>query len=308
MNFRERARRELNNINTSNTRIIDDIIAGVDKREALAVFFFLPGFLIGVELAIQSELWVLASVNRTDFYSDLIGQQLLSMNTLVESYLSSIAHSGWDKHLKPNLISYLLCMTALYPLAALSDRKKTFAGVFLLILIIAPIASTGFSIVFPMGPRSIGFSGVVSSFYGVLPVVMFSAIDSYTDADINPRWSIMVIFSVYASILVYVGSIPIGVFCLGIAGLSLFGMIHNVGLGGVIEVVNVALGFDHLPFFWATMIATVGAIGMYYNLPQGVNVVSHIAGYMIGFLIGFLVLSDHTISRSRASEADKQCP
>lgn len=295
MSIRERARRELININASNSRITDDIIAGADKREVLAIFLIIPGFLIGVELAILSDFWALATVNRADFYSDLIGQQLISVNTLVESYLSSIAHAGWEIHLKPNLISYFLCMTALYPMAVLSGRKERVAGVFLLILIIAPVASTGFSVVFPMGSRSIGFSGVVSAFYGVLPVVMFSAIDSYTDADINPRWSIMVILSVYASILVYVNNVPMGVLCLGLVGLSLLGLVHNVGLSGVTEAVNVAIGFDHLPFFAATMIATVGAIGTYYNLPQGVNVVGHVSGYMIGYLIGFVAFSDHTI-------------
>ncbi|SFT04752.1 hypothetical protein [Halostagnicola kamekurae] len=269
-----------------------ELIDGADGREILLLFGIIPGILLAVELAILSNYWILASVKRSVFWLEIIGQPLFSLDTLVDSYISSIAHSDWETHLKPNLTNYLLCLTALYPMAILSNRKSEVSKIVLILLFATPLVTTVASFQYPMGARSIGFSGVLSAFFGVLPVVMFAAIDSHIDKNLNPFWSGMVMFAVYASIYVYFGNVILTGVTILFVLLFFIGMVIRIGLDGLMEALQVVFGIGYLPFLWALVIAYAGAVGMYYNLPLGTNIVAHLAGYIFGFIVGFLWLGE----------------
>lgn len=273
-------------------RTKQELAEGVQAGEILFVFGILPGLLLAVEIAILSEYWIFAEVTRSRFWLEIRGQQLFSWETLIETYLSSIAHSGWDIHLKPNLTNYLICMTAFYPMAILSRRKDRVVKLFLFILLIAPLITTVFSFLYPMGARTIGFSGVLTAIFGFLPVLIFAGIDARLEQDFNPFWSVMVIFIVYASIFVYLGNLIMAAIAAAISLIFLAGLTFRVGVEGLLDAASIVLGIAYLPFLWALIISYVGAVGMYYNLPPGTNVVAHIAGYKFGFLVGFLGLSD----------------
>lgn len=271
---------------------IQEVVDGAEPREIITVFGIVPAILLGVEAVIRSDTWLLAQVHRSVFYLDLVDQPLLSVETLVETYLSTVAHADWRTHLRPNLQNYLICMSALYPVAILSRRKATIAKLYLFILVVAPLFVTVFSMLFPMGARSIGFSGVLSAYFGLLPVVLFAAVGSRIDAGLNPDWSVMVMFLVYASIFAYLGNGTMAVLMGVIVLLSFMAMVARVGVGGVGEAIRVVFEVEYPPFPWALAVAWFGAVGMYYQLPPGTNVVAHIGGYIFGFLAGFLVLGE----------------
>ncbi|WP_254544819.1 hypothetical protein [Halomarina pelagica] len=273
-----------------------ELVDGVSFRELLGLFVVIPGILLAVEGAIQSDYWLLAGVTRSDFYSTLIGQQLFSVDTIVEAYLSSVAHQNWASHLKGNLIAYILCVSALYPMAVLSREKRRVGQVFALVLVTAPLFVSVMSILYPMGRQSIGFSGVLSAFYGMLPVVTVAAIDVRVDTDFDAFWSLIVMFTVYTLLLVIVGSFvyAAGVFAI-VAGLLVWFLVR-VKLDGAMEVLRVATSPEYPMFIWAVTIAITGVGAMFYQLAPGTNVVAHLAGYMFGFLGAFLLLGDGGIS------------
>lgn len=271
---------------------MNELTEGVEGDEILFLFGILPGLLLTVEFTIRSEFWILAEITRSGLWLDIRGQELLSWETLVDTYISSIAHSEWKSHLQPNLTSYLICMTAFYPMAILSRRKERVVKLILLLLLATPPVTTIFSFMFPMGPRTIGFSGVLSAFFGLLPVVMFTAIDAHIDTELDPFWSGLVIFLVYASILVYHGSLLLAGLSAAISLVFLAGLTVSIGVDGVLDALLVVFGLAYLPFLWAVIVSSAGAVGMYANLPPNTNVVAHIAGYMFGFIVGFLGLSD----------------
>lgn len=270
----------------------EELIEGAEAGEILFLFGVIPGILLAVELAILSNYGFLASINRSGLWLEIIGQPLLSWETLIDTYISSAAHSDWTTHLKPNLTNYIVCMTALYPMAILSGQKERVAKLFLIILLLTPVVTTIFSFQYPMGHRSIGFSGVLSAFFGVLPVVMFAAIDSHIDVDLNPFWSGMVMFAVYASIFVYLGDFVMAGFTALFSLLYIVGMVVRIGGDGLMEALQVVFGLGYPPFIWALIVAYVGAVSMYFGLPPGTNIVAHIAGYIFGFSVGFLGLAE----------------
>lgn len=269
---------------------LQEVMQGADPGEIIAIFGVMPAILLGVEGAILTEYWLLARVDRSAFYLDLVNQPLFSLETLIQTYLSTFAHEDWGTHLKPNLWSYYLCMSALYPVAILSRRKADITRLLVFILGAAPLFITVFSIRYPMGARSIGFSGVVSAYFGLLPVVLFAAVDPRIDADLDPAWSALVMFLVYASIFVYLGSVMMAAVMGLIVLVGVIAMVVHVGSVGVGRAVQVVFSVEYPPFSWAFAVAWFGAVGMYYQLPPGTNVVAHIAGYIFGFLAGFIVL------------------
>lgn len=269
-----------------------EVIDGSDTWEIITVFGVLPAILLAIEGIILSDFWVFSGVTRSVFWLDLVDQPLLSVETLVETYLSSFAHGNWAIHLKPNLTNYLLLMSALYPMAVLTRRKEKVAKIYITILLFSPLFITLMSFLYPMGTRSIGFSGVLSAYFGVLPVVMFAAVDARIDSDLNPFWSFIVMMVVYASIYVYLGSLIMAGVTTGLAVVGFIGMVFHTGVNTVRKGLRIVLGVDYFPFVWALLIAYGGTVAMYYNLPPGTNIVAHIAGYIFGFLTGFVFLGE----------------
>lgn len=292
MGAREQLRDSVADDITELRATLQEVYDGAYTREIIAVFGVVPAILLGVEATILSEYWLLARVDRSPFYLNLVDQPLISFETLVETYLSTIAHEDWSTHLRPNLQNYFLCMSALYPVAILSRRKADIAKLYLFILVVSPLFITVFSMRNPMGARSIGFSGVLSAYFGLLPVVLFVAVDTQIDADLNPEWSAIVMFLVYASILVYLGSGMMAAVMAGFVLIGVVAMIVRIGLSSVLDALQVVFGIQYPPYVWALIIAWFGAVGMYYQLPPGTNVVAHIAGYIFGFLTGFVVLGE----------------
>lgn len=271
---------------------MNELAVGVEGEEILLLFGILPGLLVAVEYTILSDFWILVEITRSGLWLDIRGQDLLSWETLIDTYISSIAHAGWEIHLKPNLTSYLICMTAFYPMAILSRRKERVTKLFLFLLLATPPVTTISSYMYPMATRTIGFSGVVSAIFGLLPVVMFAGINAHIDQELNPFWSGMVIFLVFASIFVYFGDFMMAGVSAAISLVFVAGLTVSIGENGVMDALVVVFGVAYLPFLWALLVSNAGAVAMYANLPPRTNVVAHIAGYMFGFIVGFVGLSD----------------
>lgn len=286
-------------------QVIEDLRGGTSIKELFVVFGLIPSFLILIEGLILSNYWILADITRDQFYLDYVGQRLFSIETLVETYLSSIAHSGWSEHLLPNLKSYYLCMLAFYPMAALSTQKEKVRKLFVFLILASPIFITLMNFQNPMGVRSLGFSGVLSAYFGLLPVVIFDAVDGQIESNLDPFWSATVIILVYGSIFLYLGSFVYATL-MGVLTLVFFtGFLVFEGKETLLQIVRIVSGFDYVIFLWAIAVAIAGAVGMYYKLPPDANIVSHIAGYMFGFLAGFLYLGDHLNKPDEGWRLDK---
>ncbi|MDZ7700996.1 MAG: rhomboid family intramembrane serine protease [Halobacteriales archaeon] len=168
-----------------------------------------PGLLLSIEWAIQSNFGVLAKIERDPMWFELSRESYLSFDTIFDLYVSSFAHSDWN-HLQGNLVNYLFCISALYPMSILANKRKNNLYLILVIFLLSPIVVKLVSNVYLTG-RTIGYSGILSGLFGLLNVVIFVAVDEQIEADFNPFWSLITVFLVYIAMLVYFGAfVPAG--------------------------------------------------------------------------------------------------
>lgn len=267
----------------------DELVDGANRAEVLVLAVLIPGLLIGVELFVQSGVWLFEGIARSGLYLEIHDHSLLSLETLVSAYLSSFAHAGWS-HLLPNLTAYMICLTALYPVAILSKRKTRVMQLVVVLLLVTPLVTAVLSFQYTMGRRTIGFSGVITAFYGFLPVVLFAAVDGILEEGFSPFWSGTVIFLVYTFIFASLGMISAaGVMFLIVSGFIVV-MARQLGIEKVKRILGVLLGPGYYPVVWALIISMFGAVAMTYDSAPTVNVVSHLSGYIFGFVMGFLGL------------------
>ncbi|MFC7173949.1 rhomboid family intramembrane serine protease [Haloplanus litoreus] len=90
---------------------------------------------------------------------------------MVQLYLSNFVH-GDIPHLANNILSYLLLMLFIFPLAVSAGKQRILRIVSILFLTILPLLVSVYSIATlgDMGAETVvGFSGVIAGYAGALP-------------------------------------------------------------------------------------------------------------------------------------------
>lgn len=273
---------------------VGKVYAETRVHEVIFLFVLVPGLLLSIEWAIQSNFGVLTGIKRDPMWFELSRESYLSFDTIFDLYISSFAHSDWG-HLQGNLVNYLFCMSALYPMSIFANKRKNNFYLILVIVLLSPIVVKLVSNVYLTG-RTIGFSGILSGLFGLLTVVIFVAVDEQIEADFNPFWSLIAVFSVYIAILVYFGALVSAGYLVPIVILLSAWFVYNEGPDGVREVLQVLVGEGNILFPWALIIAILGALAMFYGLPPGSNILGHIVGYLFGWGVGFITFGEGGVS------------
>lgn len=112
-------------------------------------------------------------------------------------YTTVYVHGSWS-HLLNNIGSFLLYVPLFYILCALSNHKRFFRRFFLFSITLLPISLSIFNLYY-LGrfdlPGSVGFSGVISFYMGLLPIAFFLFLEDNVSSNFDVRYSIAVFLS-----------------------------------------------------------------------------------------------------------------
>lgn len=132
--------------------------------ESILAFLLIPFILTAVGASVDPQSWALP----------LSAETILQPEIFPLALTSSYVHTG-PTHLWGNIQSYILIMSALFPVAVLSGRKRAFFAVSLTNLLIVPFLVSWASLILPYPNYSLGFSGTNAAFLGSLFVFLFVA-------------------------------------------------------------------------------------------------------------------------------------
>lgn len=289
-------------VKSSQRRIWSEVFAETRTRDILVAFLLIPAILLLVESVIRADYWVFQSITRADFRFHLIRDTIFTVDALWEAFISSFGHDNWETHLKPNLIAYLLVMLTIYPLTMLSARPTIIRSLFVWLLLTSPFVVGYMSFRYPMGRTSIGFSGTIGAFYGVLPVILLNALDNEIEGGFHAFWSVIMMFGVYTAFFVVLGDIVLASATTGVCLLFGIALIYVEGTKKTSRALETLLSLHSFPFVFAVVVALFGPIALFFVVGEHVNVVGHLAGYMWGFICGFIVLGRDLSVESRPSD------
>lgn len=223
-------------------------------------------------------------------------QWVLNLNdpTVVQLYLSNFVH-GDVPHLANNILSYLLLMLFIFPLAVSADKQQTLGIVSVLVLTILPLLVSVYSIATlgDMGAETVvGFSGVIAGYAGSLPF--------FIAYHVNEKVADIGVESAGTSLM----GLELGV-VLWLAGLRrwsvvLLAMLSVVGLGfaGYDRQVVAKIGREyevHLVVYALILFAAI-PVTLFVGVVAGTNVYGHLIGLIGGFLLTLGVVLSQTIA------------
>lgn len=273
---------------------IEEVYSGTRLFDIIFLIVLVPGLLLSIEGAILSNFGPLAEIKREPMWFELSRESYFSFKAIFDLYVSNFAHEDWG-HLQANLVNYLFCISALYPMSILANKRVIVLYLLTAIFLLSPIVVELVSYVYLSG-RTIGFSGILSGLFGLLAVVIFAAVDERSEADFNPFWSLIVIFLVYMAMLIYFGALESAGYLVPFVVLLSALFVYDEGAEGVREVLQTLVGEENVLFPWALIIAVSGALAMFYGLPPGSNILGHLGGYLLGWGIGFVTLGDGRVA------------
>jgi hypothetical protein len=220
--------------------------------------------------------------------SDPIGPQL---------YLSNFVH-GDIQHLSNNILSFLLVMAIVFPLATLADRVQDVAVSSVVFLTAVPFVISLYSVTTLSGTGAetiVGFSGIVAAYAGLLPVVLFQFVDATIQRVQVPTGG--------AGLMAVELSVVLWAAGLQTPTVLLLGGVGALGLGLTLwrgrEESRDAQQHEWFLLF-------VGG-GMFLALPAllivGVDAGTNVFGHLIGLICGFLLALGISMSRQLGSVA-----
>lgn len=260
--------------------IVTATITDSTPAQRVLAFGFIPAILlfIGALPLHQQQQWILN----------------LNDPRVLQIYLSNFVH-GDIPHLANNILSYILLMLFIFPLAVSAGKQRTLGIVSILFLTVLPVLVSVYSIV-TLGDTSaetvVGFSGVVAGYSGALPFFIAYHVNEKI-ADIGVEITGVGLIGVeLGAVLWFAGlrswSVVI-LSVLGVVGLGFAGYNRRIvtKIGRKYEVHLVVYGlilFAAVPF---TLFVGVGA---------GTNVYGHFIGLTGGFLLTLSVVLTQTIA------------
>jgi membrane associated rhomboid family serine protease len=253
--------------------VVATITDSTPVQRALA-FGFIPTLLlfIGALPLHQQQQWVLN----------------LNDPTIVQLYLSNFVH-GDIPHLANNILSYLLVMLFIFPLAVSAGKQRILGIVSILFLTVLPLLVSVYSIVTlgDTGARTVvGFSGVIAGYAGAMPFfIAYHVNEKVADIGVEIAGTSLI-------------GLELGT-VLWLAGLRrwsiiLLTVISVVGLGfaGYDRQVVAKIGREyefHLIVYALILFAAV-PVTLFVGVDAGTNVYGHLIGFIGGFLLMLGVL------------------
>lgn len=208
----------------------------------------------------------------------------LSSPSLWDAYLSNFVHGSFH-HVGNNLIAYVFLMAVLLPLAVFADWKRELHVTMLFFLIVVPFVVSYYSI-WTLGgigvETTVGFSGVVAVFLGLLPILLFAFFQRAVSSNIRVHYSLALVTLELAVIFYSWSGVSIPVIALVTLGALGLGLVWWDTRGdwtpllsskaNVILVLTTVLTFSFVSY---SILVDVG---------PSVNVYGHFIGFVSGFL------------------------
>ena len=216
--------------------------------------------------------------------------------TLLTAFTANYVHVS-GRHLFDNLLNFWLTLFGLYPLVAIAGWERQFRRLTVGYLLVVPFVVAWVTLA-TLGQvtdqPSVGFSGIVAAFLGLLPVVLAAAGGELTDGRLDPAWSVVPFFASLAVVFAvpsvwYFPAEPLVALGCGGAGLLAAGLLWWVEPPREIIAAAQPLSADHrLALLIGTTVFVFGVVGALVIVPPGTNVWGHLTGYVVGFLLPYL--------------------
>jgi membrane associated rhomboid family serine protease len=214
--------------------------------------------------------------------------------------LSNYVH-GSVPHLSNNVLSYLVVMTVLFPLAALSGRLRELGIAGIVFCTLGAVLISLYSIETLDGTTvesTLGFSGVAAAFLGVLPVFIGFYLRDNISSTVRPLLLAVSLFGLELGVLLLVvGVLPRSNLALVALGL--------IGSGLVVRAIlrsETSAPFHHRTLVvYALLVFTVAPVGLFIRIDSGVNVYAHLGGFVSGWFLPVVALAVGEVRRLQNS-------
>lgn len=214
--------------------------------------------------------------------------------TVAQLYLSNFVH-GDIPHLANNIVSYLLMMLFLFPLAVSAGKQRILAAVSVLFVTALPIMVSLYSVATLAGTSAetvVGASGIIAGYAGSLPFfIAYHAKEKVVDVQVAVVGVCLMGIELGAALL-FAGIRRWSVFLLPILGviglvLAIRSRLLNSDVGREYE--------KHLLVYGLVVFASV-PVTLLVSVDGGTNVYGHIGGLIGGFLLTLtIVLVERTV-------------
>lgn len=216
--------------------------------------------------------------------------------TLLTAFTANYIHVS-GRHLFDNLLNFWLTLFGLYPLVAIAGWERQFRRLTVSYLLVVPFVVAWVTLA-TLGQvtdqPSVGFSGVIAAFLGLVPVVLAAAGGELTDGRLDPAWSVVPFFASLAVVFAvpsvwYFPVQPVVALGCGGAGLLAAGLLWVAAPPRAIGDAVRPVSADHrLALLIGTTVFVFGVVGALVVVPPGTNVWGHLTGYVAGFLLAYL--------------------
>lgn len=239
-------------------------------RERVAVFLAIPFVLLAVSALPQTiqKSWT--------FH--------LHSPSLVDAYSTNFVHGGFF-HVGSNLLAYICLIAVLLPLAVFANWKRELYITSLFFLAVIPFVVSYYTMWTLHGTgvvTTVGFSGVIAAFLGLLPILLFAFLQRAVSSHIRVHHALALVAPELAVIFYSWSGPSVSVIALVILGLF--------GLGLVLW--DTRSDWDPLLSSNANVLLVLGTLltfvfvsySILVNVGPSVNVYGHFIGFVSGFL------------------------
>lgn len=216
--------------------------------------------------------------------------------TLLTAFTANYIHVG-PRHLLDNLLNFWVTLFGLYPLVAIAGWSRQFRRLAVLYLGAVPflVAWVTLGTLGQVTDQvSVGFSGVVAAFLGLLPMVLAAAVSEVTDGDIDPAWGVvpflgsLAIVFLAPSVWYFPAQPTLAAGCFGFAVLAAAGLWWIDEPRPLRQYSRDLSADQELALLIGVTVFGTGVAGALVIVPRGTNVWGHLTGYIAGFLVPYL--------------------
>lgn len=232
---------------------------------------------------------------------------------LLAAYAANFVHLERG-HLALNAGGYLVVASVAYLLSAVSGHRGRFFAAFATILLAFPVALSYLNLAVPRAGSTVGFSGLLMSFVGYLPVAIAGSLRTTFDIEspLDVAGSLFFGGLALIAVLVVPTTVGFGVAAASVLAAALFGLSavgdgsgdRSPGLGGAVRASG------HVELLGAAVVSFVGYTVAAFPLDPVVggavvNLYAHLLGYALGFIVMYVTLhAAPVLSRVAGSVGD----